>query len=75
MTTTAFAITGTVRWINYAKGFGVITPDAGGKDLFADIPVHKGTVIPGGLKIKQKVSYEVRQSAEGDLAVNVRAIG
>jgi len=74
MTMNAFAITGTVRWINYAKGFGVITPDAGGKDLFADIPVHKGPAIPGGLKIKQRVSYEVKLGPDGDLAVNVRAI-
>ena len=73
MATNAVSVTGTIRWINHAKGFGVITPDVAGKDLFANFPVRK-TDIPGALKIKQKVSYEVKAGPDGDLAVNVKAI-
>jgi len=66
--------TGTIKWINEAKGFGIITPDGGGMDLLANLPVRKAGDRSGGLKIKQKVSYEVRPSSDGDEAVNVRMI-
>ena len=52
--------TGTVKWFNDSKGFGFITPDDGGKDLFA----HHSSIQMGGyksLKEAQKVSFEVTQ--------------
>src|SRR3982750_2155493 len=50
--------TGTVKWFNDAKGFGFITPDGGGEDLFA----HFSAINMQGfktLKEGQKVSFEV----------------
>jgi cold shock protein len=66
--------TGRVKWINEVKGFGLITPDRGGKDLFANFPARSSDSRPGGLKIKQKVSYDVKRGPDGDEAVNVRTI-
>ncbi len=59
--------TGTVKFFNETKGFGFITPDAGGKDVF----VHKtGTTEP--LREGDKVSYDVEDSPKGQNAINVR---
>ncbi len=63
--------TGTVKWFNDAKGFGFITPDDGGKDLF----VHFSAIQGGGfktLKENDKVQFEVGQGAKGPNATNVR---
>jgi CspA family cold shock protein len=65
--------TGTVKWFNDAKGFGFITPDDGGKDLF----VHFSAIQAGGfktLKENDKVSYDVGQGAKGPNATNVKPI-
>lgn len=57
---------GTVKFFNTEKGFGFITPDEGGKDLF----VHKtGTREP--IREGDKVTFEVEQSPKGPNAVNV----
>src|SRR6476620_7766813 len=61
---------GMVKWFNDGKGFGFITPDAGGKDLFA----HFSAIQGGGhktLRENQKVSYDVTTGAKGDQAVNI----
>jgi len=63
--------TGTVKWFNDAKGFGFITPDDGGKDLF----VHFSAIQAGGfktLKENDKVQFEVGQGAKGPNATNVK---
>jgi len=61
---------GTVKWFNADKGFGFITPDDGGKDLF----VHHSEIKTGGyttLDEGQKVEYEVGQGQKGPCANNV----
>ena len=65
--------TGTVKWFNDAKGFGFVTPDEGGKDLFA----HFSAIQAGGfksLKEGQKVSYDVTTGPKGDQASNIRSV-
>jgi len=56
--------TGTVKWFNDAKGFGFITPDGGGEDLFAHFSEIQGSGFKS-LQENQKVSFEVTQGAKG----------
>ena len=63
--------TGTVKWFNDDKGFGFITPDEAGKDLF----VHHSAIQADGyrsLAEGQKVTYDAEQGQKGPQAVNVR---
>ena len=50
--------TGTVKWFNEQKGYGFITPDQGGKDVFVHISAVERSGLPG-LREGQKISYEV----------------
>ncbi|MBE0534381.1 MAG: cold-shock protein [Phycisphaerae bacterium] len=62
--------TGTVKWFNASKGFGFISPDGGGEDLF----VHHSEVKVSGyatLEDNQKVQFEVGQGKKGPCATNV----
>ncbi|MFN3875428.1 MAG: cold-shock protein [Flavobacteriales bacterium] len=58
---------GKVKFFNSEKGFGFITPDEGGKDVF----VHK-TGTRGPLYEGDKVTFDVEQSPKGPNAVNVQ---
>jgi len=63
--------TGTVKWFNDAKGFGFITPDGGGEDLFA----HFSAIASSGFKSLaegQKVSFEVTTGPKGKQASNIQ---
>jgi len=59
--------TGTVKFFNDSKGFGFITPDDGGKDVFVHANGLNGTIINEG----DKVSFEVEEGQKGLNAVNV----
>ena len=65
--------TGTVKWFNDSKGFGFITPDDGGKELFAH---HSSIQMDGykSLKDGQKVSFDVTQGQKGPAAANIKAL-
>ena len=63
--------TGTVKWFNDAKGYGFITPDDGGEDLFA----HFSAIQMSGfktLKEGDKVQFEVTQGPKGKKASNIQ---
>ena len=63
--------TGKVKWFNDAKGFGFITPDDGGEDLFA----HFSAIQANGfksLKEGQKVSFDVTTGPKGKQAANIK---
>src|SRR5229473_5134497 len=65
--------TGTVKWFNDSKGFGFITPDGGGKDLFAHFSAIQGSGFKT-LKENQKVSFDVTTGPKGDQAVNIKPV-
>jgi cold shock protein len=68
--------TGVIKWINEAKGFGLVTPDSGGKDIFARFsPIRVNDKSrTDKLKLKQKVSFDITPGPDGDLAANIKAI-
>ena len=62
---------GTVKFFNTSKGYGFITPDDGGKDVF----VHATAVEAAGLRSLnegQKVSFDIQPDARGSKAANIK---
>lgn len=64
---------GTVKWFNDEKGYGFITPEGGGKDLF----VHHSNIAGEGFKTLAEnvtVEFEVGEGRKGPEATDVRAL-
>ena len=64
--------TGTVKWFNDSKGFGFVTPEDGGKDLFA----HFSAIQESGfktLKEGQRVTFDVTTGPKGQQASNIHS--
>jgi CspA family cold shock protein len=64
---------GTVKWFNAEKGFGFISVDGGGADVF----VHHSAIQTNGyrtLEENQRVEFEIVQGAKGPQADNVRPV-
>jgi CspA family cold shock protein len=62
---------GTVKWFNDSKGFGFVTPEDGGKDLFA----HFSAIQQPGFKTLQegqRVTFDVTTGPKGQQASNIR---
>jgi CspA family cold shock protein len=62
---------GTVKFFNTTKGFGFISPEGGGKDVF----VHASAVEAAGMRTLnegQKVNFDIQPDARGAKAVNLR---
>lgn len=65
--------TGIVKWFDDAKGFGFITPEGGGEDLFA----HFSEVRVDGFKVLQEgqpVEFEVKTGPKGLQAANIKPL-
>lgn len=63
---------GTVKWFNDSKGFGFITPDGGGEDLFA----HFSAIQSKGFRTLtegQRVSFDITTGPKGQQASNIQA--
>ena len=68
------ALTGTVKWFKVDKGFGFVTPDDGGRDVF----VHRSVMLAAGLQhldSGQKVSMKVQTASKGREATQIEVIG
>jgi len=62
-----------VKWFSDDKGYGFITPDEPGKDLF----VHHSAIVGNGFRSLAegaKVSYDIEQGPKGPAAANVRVL-
>jgi len=61
-------MTGTVKFFNEQKGYGFITPDGGGPDVF----VHATATQAGTLRKDERVTFDIAQGKRGPQAASVR---
>lgn len=66
------AITGTVKFFNYDRGYGFISNDAGGADAFVHVSAVEAAGLPG-LNKDERISYDVEKGTDGkSSAVNLQ---
>lgn len=65
--------TGVVKWFNSEKGFGFITPDSGGKDLFAHFSEIEGSGFRS-LEENARVQYEITMGQKGPQATQIKVL-
>ena len=65
--------TGSVKWFNPSKGYGFITPESGGKDIFVHISALETSGIKN-LSENQKVSYDEARNKDKISAGNIKLI-
>ena len=65
--------TGTVKWLNDAKGFGFVTPEGGGKDVFAHFSAIQGQGFKT-LREGQRVQFDLTSGPKGEQASNIRPL-
>lgn len=64
---------GTVKFFNTNKGFGFISPEGGGKDVFVHVTAVQAAGLRG-LNEGQRVSFEIEADKRGPKAVNLKLI-
>lgn len=65
------ALNGTVKWFNATKGYGFITPDVGGLDVFVHASELSKSGITSGLNEGQRVSFNERDNKGRNVAVDI----
>ena len=66
--------TGIVKWFDDGKGFGFITPEGGGKDLFAHFSEIKSGTGFKSLQENQRVEFEVKMGPKGKQATAIKPL-